>query len=169
MRWLWLALTTVTACLQGVRRPALPDYLDVKKCFAVHECGKALVATTLRDQTGRLEQVERVSIVPRGRSAAVAMFDTYCPLLPSPCSSFLPMPCSNFLPRPCSKLLTIHPLSSPLCIVVCTPVLHMCTKDAAALQQLRLHAMVRTKHCLDRCVCLAQQGLEPNHLPERQR
>ncbi|KAL0050459.1 hypothetical protein WJX82_011563 [Trebouxia sp. C0006] len=53
--------------LQGVRRPALPDYLEVRKCFAVHECGKALVATVLRDQTGRLEQVERVSVVPRGR------------------------------------------------------------------------------------------------------
>ena len=55
--------------MQGVRRPPLPDYLEVRKCFAVHECGKALVATILRDQTGRLEQVERVSIVPRGRSA----------------------------------------------------------------------------------------------------
>lgn len=57
--------------LQGVRRPALPDYLEVKKYFAVHECGKALVATKLREKTGRLEQVERVSIVPRGRSAAL--------------------------------------------------------------------------------------------------
>ncbi len=56
--------------MQGVRRPALPDYLEVRKCFAVHECGKALVATVLRDQTGRLEQVERVSVVPRGRSAS---------------------------------------------------------------------------------------------------
>ena len=51
-----------------MRRPPLPDYLEVRKCFAVHECGKAMVATALREQTGRLEKVERVSIVPRGRS-----------------------------------------------------------------------------------------------------
>lgn len=56
--------------VQGVRRPPLPDYLEVKRCFAVHECGKALVAIKLREKTGRLEEVERVSIVPRGRSAA---------------------------------------------------------------------------------------------------
>ncbi|KAL3161042.1 hypothetical protein ABBQ38_009425 [Trebouxia sp. C0009 RCD-2024] len=60
--------------LQGVRRPALPDYLEVRKYFAVHECGKALVATKLRQQTGRLEQVERVSIVPRGRDWTRTIF-----------------------------------------------------------------------------------------------
>lgn len=60
--------------LQGVRRPPLPDYLEVKKCFAVHECGKALVATILREQTGRLEQVERVSVVPRGRDWSRTIF-----------------------------------------------------------------------------------------------
>lgn len=59
--------TRIASCVQGVRRPALPDYLHVKKAFAVHECGKAMVATALRQQTGRMEQVERVSIVPRGR------------------------------------------------------------------------------------------------------
>ena len=64
--------------LQGVRRPPLPDYLEVKKCFAVHECGKALVATILREQTGRLEQVERVSVVPRGRSACICCLWALC-------------------------------------------------------------------------------------------
>ena len=60
-------LSNFVVCVQGVRRPPLPDYLDIKKAFAVHECGKALVAMALRQQTGRMEQVERVSIVPRGR------------------------------------------------------------------------------------------------------
>lgn len=64
--------------LQGVRRPPLPDYLQVRKYFAVHECGKALVATKLRQQTGRLEQVERVSIVPRGRSVTVSALSGAC-------------------------------------------------------------------------------------------
>lgn len=67
-----------SSILQGVRRPALPDYLEVRKYFAVHECGKALVATKLRQQTGRLEQVERVSIVPRGRSVAVSSSSGAC-------------------------------------------------------------------------------------------
>ena len=53
--------------MQGVRRPPLPDYMPIKKALGVHEVGKALVATVLRQQTGRLEEVERVSIVPRGR------------------------------------------------------------------------------------------------------
>ena len=52
---------------QGVRRPPLPDRLPIKRVFAVHEVGKGLVATVLRQRTGRLEKVERVSIVPRGR------------------------------------------------------------------------------------------------------
>ena len=72
--------------LQGVRRPPLPDYLEVRKCFAVHECGKALVATTLRQQTGRLEEVERVSIVPRGRSAFPPPPRTTPPTCPLPSS-----------------------------------------------------------------------------------
>ena len=69
---------TAVLLLQGVRRPPLPDYLEVRKYFAVHECGKALVATKLREQTGRLEQVERVSIVPRGRSVASPSCILWC-------------------------------------------------------------------------------------------
>ena len=45
----------------------------MKKAFAVHECGKAMVATVLRQQSGRMEQVERVSMVPRGRSALITL------------------------------------------------------------------------------------------------
>ena len=78
--------------VQGVRRPSLPDYLEVKRCFAVHECGKALVAIKLREKTGRLEQVERVSIVPRGRSAAPC-----CPLTPS-CPTPHPRPNPHLSP-----------------------------------------------------------------------
>ena len=60
---------------QGVRRPALPDRMRQKYRFAVHEVGKALVATVLRaaevdaGRRPRLERVERVSMVPRGRCA----------------------------------------------------------------------------------------------------
>ena len=79
--------------VQGVRRPPLPDYLEVKRCFAVHECGKALVAIKLREKTGRLEQVERVSIVPRGRSDAL-------PLPPSPLLPRLPPPPPPHPPHP---------------------------------------------------------------------
>lgn len=50
-----------------MRRPPLPDRLPVKRAMAVHEVGKALVASVLRERTGRLEKVERVSMVPRGR------------------------------------------------------------------------------------------------------
>ncbi|KAK9792719.1 hypothetical protein WJX73_003140 [Symbiochloris irregularis] len=58
--------------LQGVRRPALPSYLRVRYCMALHESGRALAATLLRRQRlaeglpPHLERVERVSIVARG-------------------------------------------------------------------------------------------------------
>ena len=39
----------------------------MKHAMAVHEAGKALMASVLRQRTGRLERVERVSMVPRGR------------------------------------------------------------------------------------------------------
>lgn len=64
--------------MQGVRRPALPDYLQAKQAMALHEAGRALVATVLRkaqlDQglPPRLERVERVTVVARGRSDAHA-------------------------------------------------------------------------------------------------
>ena len=56
--------------LQGVRRPPLPARLSVKRALAAHEAGKGLVATLLRQRTGFLERIERVSMVPRGRCAA---------------------------------------------------------------------------------------------------
>ena len=49
--------------------------VPVSKQFAIHEMGKALVATVVRqarESQGlkpRLERVERVSMVPRGRCA----------------------------------------------------------------------------------------------------
>ena len=39
----------------------------MKRALAVHEAGKALVATLLRARSGFLERVERVSMVPRGQ------------------------------------------------------------------------------------------------------
>ena len=60
-------LPTSPAARQGIRRMPLPDRLPVKRAMAVHESGKALVASLLRQRTGRLEKVERVSMVPRGR------------------------------------------------------------------------------------------------------
>ena len=60
---------------QGLRRPGMPRGFWVSRQFAVHEFGKALVATLLRqarERQGlkpRLERVERVSMVPRGRCA----------------------------------------------------------------------------------------------------
>ena len=62
---------------QGVRRPGLPPYLRVRYSMALHEAGRALVATILRRrqlQAGlppRLERVERVSIVARGRCVLI--------------------------------------------------------------------------------------------------
>ena len=61
--------------LQGLRRPSMPKSFRVSGQFAAHEVGKALVATVLRrarEDAGlrpRLERVERVSMVPRGRCA----------------------------------------------------------------------------------------------------
>ncbi len=61
--------------VQGLRRPSMPATFRVSKQFAIHEMGKALVATVARqarESQGlkpRLERVERVSMVPRGRCA----------------------------------------------------------------------------------------------------
>ena len=69
--WGW----TVALRAQGVRRPGLPDRMRQKYRFAVHEVGRALVASVLRakeveaGRRPRLERVERVSMVPRGRCA----------------------------------------------------------------------------------------------------
>jgi len=59
--------------MQGLRRPGMQKTYRMSRTFAIHEAGKALVATVLRlnrEQQGlkpRLERVERVSMVPRGR------------------------------------------------------------------------------------------------------
>ena len=53
----------------------MPKTFSISRSFAIHEAGKALVATVLRldrERQGlkpRLERVERVSMVPRGRRA----------------------------------------------------------------------------------------------------
>ncbi|CAL8467968.1 g7506 [Coccomyxa elongata] len=66
--------------LQGLRRPSMPATFRVSKQFAIHEMGKALVATVLRQAREaqglkpRLERVERVSIVPRGRDWTRTIF-----------------------------------------------------------------------------------------------
>ena len=57
----------VDRVLQGIRRPALPDRFPVRRAMAVHEAGTAIVATLLHRTSGRIEAVERVSLVPRGR------------------------------------------------------------------------------------------------------
>ena len=57
----------VDRVLQGIRRPSLPDRFAIKKSMAVHEAGTAIVATLLHQESKRIEPVERVSIVPRGR------------------------------------------------------------------------------------------------------
>ena len=57
----------VDRVLQGIRRPSLPDRFGVKRHMAAHEVGAALMATLLHRSHGRIERVERVSLVPRGR------------------------------------------------------------------------------------------------------
>lgn len=84
MRW---------ACVrgvQGLRRPSMPATFRVSRQFAIHEMGKALVATVMRqarESEGlkpRLERVERVSMVPRGRCARSRhLILLYCALTPS--------------------------------------------------------------------------------------
>jgi cell division protease FtsH len=57
----------VDRVLQGIRRPSLPDRFAIKKSMAIHEAGTAIVAMLLHKEAQRIEAVERVSIVPRGR------------------------------------------------------------------------------------------------------
>lgn len=57
----------VDRVLQGIRRPALPDRFPIKRSMAVHEAGTAIIASLLHQRAQRIEAVERVSIVPRGR------------------------------------------------------------------------------------------------------
>eukprot|EP00887_Chlorella_sp_A99_P007243 scaffold2.g7243.t1 len=51
----------------GIRRPGLPDDFAVRRYMAAHECGTAIVASLLHAAHGRVEAVERVSMVPRGK------------------------------------------------------------------------------------------------------
>ena len=46
----------------------MSEQSEAKKGFAVYEVGKGIVGTLLREQTGRLEALDRLSLVPRGRS-----------------------------------------------------------------------------------------------------
>jgi cell division protease FtsH len=57
----------VDRVLQGIRRPSLPDRFPIRRAMAVHEAGTAIIATLLHKATQRIEAVERVSLVPRGR------------------------------------------------------------------------------------------------------
>lgn len=60
--------------LMGVRKPALPERLPVKRALAVHEAGKGVVASLLQERTGFLEKVERVTMVPRGSEWSRTIF-----------------------------------------------------------------------------------------------
>ena len=66
--------------VQGLRRPGMPKTFQMSQSFAIHEVGKALVATVMRQDRERqglkprLERVERVSMVPRGRCALSLTF-----------------------------------------------------------------------------------------------
>lgn len=69
---------------QGVRRPPIvPGGLataDRRKehpqmrTFAATEAGRAIMAMVLRDAFGRLEAVERISVVPRGSTMSRTIF-----------------------------------------------------------------------------------------------
>ena len=49
--------------------PGLPRHLEVRRTLAVHEAGCGIVATVLRQRTGRLEAVEKMSLKARARWA----------------------------------------------------------------------------------------------------
>jgi hypothetical protein len=73
----------------------MPKTFRVSGQFAAHEVGKALVATVLRQARElqglkpRLERVERVSMVPRGRCARAQATTCDVPLGVSASSCFL--------------------------------------------------------------------------------
>jgi cell division protease FtsH len=56
----------VDRVLQGIKAPSLPNRYKMKRAIAVHEAGIALMASILYRATGRIEPVERVTIIPRG-------------------------------------------------------------------------------------------------------
>ena len=60
-------MPTAVLWVQGVPHPGLPRHLKVRRTLAVHEAGCGIVATVLRQRTGRLEAVDRVSLKARSR------------------------------------------------------------------------------------------------------
>ena len=64
----------VDRVLQGVRRPALPDRFYSKRAMAIHESGSAIIAVLRHREEGRIEPVERISMVPRGRDWTRTVF-----------------------------------------------------------------------------------------------
>lgn len=48
---------------------------QIGNVIAAHEMGRAVVAFILRERSGRLEGVERVSMVPRGKDWSRTIFD----------------------------------------------------------------------------------------------
>ena len=64
----------VDRVLHGILRPVQPAKLTIGRRYAVHEMGRGIVAMVLRDRTGRLEAVEKLSIVARGELSTRTVF-----------------------------------------------------------------------------------------------
>ena len=65
----------VDRVVQGVRRPPLAAGYAARAALAAHEAGRAIATTVLRaERGGRVEAVERVSIVGRGRELSRTVF-----------------------------------------------------------------------------------------------
>lgn len=64
----------VDRVLHGIKDPIQPHTLTLGRVFAVHEMGRAIVAMVLRERTGRLEAVEKLSIVSRGGEKTRTVF-----------------------------------------------------------------------------------------------
>eukprot|EP01025_Chloroclados_australasicus_P045036 TRINITY_DN4911_c0_g1_i2.p2 TRINITY_DN4911_c0_g1~~TRINITY_DN4911_c0_g1_i2.p2 ORF type:complete len:410 (-),score=64.61 TRINITY_DN4911_c0_g1_i2:227-1456(-) len=67
--------SAVDRMLQGIRRPSLPQTFKSRKIIATHEIGRAIVATVLYERNKRIEQVDRVSVVPRGSGWSRTLFN----------------------------------------------------------------------------------------------
>lgn len=64
----------VDRVIQGLRHPVQPADLINGHVFAVHEMGRAIVAIVLREENNRLEEVEKLSIVSRGKDETRTVF-----------------------------------------------------------------------------------------------
>ena len=64
----------VDRVLHGILLPVQPAALKAGRRFAVHEMGRGIVAMVLRDRTGRLEAVEKLSIIARGHEFTRTVF-----------------------------------------------------------------------------------------------